>query len=98
MEMPDLGPEDVPDIKTLSREELDKVPFEVMKWECCVEGCAHFTRIRDYGILPVIYWRREWVNLQQHIFFCQRHIPTKAHPERETLSRKLGAGINHIKK
>ena len=73
--MPELGPEDMPDIETLSHEELQKVPFDKVKWFCCVENCKGFTTIQDFGIAPRFYWQKKWFNLSQNDFFCSRHWP-----------------------
>lgn len=95
----DLEPEDMPDLRSLTPEELEKVPFVVLRWHCCVKDCDRFTRVKDYGILPVVLWRHKWQNLAKYVFYCADHWPGKlANRLRlQTLSYKDGAGVDHLK-
>lgn len=72
MNFPKIELEDVADIMCLSVEELDKVPYEEKFWLCGVEDCTHWTKIRDYGLHPVYYWKshRCWVNVSNEFMFC----------------------------
>lgn len=74
----DLQISDVADIKSLSREELAKVPFDKWKLFCGIEGCHHFTAVRDYGIWPEVYRRFSdgvnWLNVYSQIFICAQHF------------------------
>lgn len=70
--LPD-DPDDIPDIRTLSEEELAKVQHTVKKWYCCALDCKRFTKVRDFGNHPHIRWRDRWINLRVQIFFCARH-------------------------
>lgn len=64
----------MPDIKTLSREELDRVPADVVLWVCCVKGCSRHTRLRDFGTAPEYYHNKlGWQNLYDRVFFCGGH-------------------------
>lgn len=63
----------IPDIHSLTLEELNKVPFDKIKWRCQIKHCNGCTQIRDYGILPVFFWRKKWLDLRFHYFLCGKH-------------------------
>ena len=44
--------EDLNYILSLKKEELDSLPYDVLKWECCCKDCKRGTTVRDYGIAP----------------------------------------------
>jgi hypothetical protein len=63
------------DLLLMNREELDLVPYTVKKWVCSVKKCSHFTKIRDYGILPDFYWTcrgGNWIR-DNEWFCCSKH-------------------------
>lgn len=82
---PQLELSDVVDIKTMSRAELDKVPYTTMFWFCGVDRCCSKSAVRDYGIIdnkgskPVtheFYWPRSdkpWVDVFKEARICGRH-------------------------
>lgn len=79
---PQLEMADVMDLKSMSKEELDKVPFEVLYWFCSINHCHRYTRVRDYGIVGnngvthEFYWPRAkgpWVDVFDHIRICSKH-------------------------
>lgn len=87
---------DVEDVTQLSHDELLKAPHEKRKWRCCVEGCDGYSTVRDYGILPMVYWKKKWTDLTKYVFFCSRHWPlVKKNPNYE-FTQKPGSGINHL--
>lgn len=96
---PQLEVTDMVDIKTLSKEELKTVPFDKWKMYCGVEGCKHFTTVRDYGLWPEIYRQfidTDWINVLTHAFICFRHWK-----EYKSCRDKIpykGLHIDHIKK
>lgn len=72
--LPDLDGDDELDPRNLTKEELAKVDHTVMKWICCAKGCKRFTRVKDYGLFPTVYFRTgEWVNVHVHVLYCSRH-------------------------
>lgn len=74
--------EDENDIYKLSAEELNNVPFDIVRWQCKIESCECFTRLRDYGITPIYYHKSgmnsdngfsHWVNIEKEFFMCGKH-------------------------
>lgn len=73
MDLPDLGIEDMPDIRSLTKLELENVPFDKVRWKCCIKHCSCGTTVKDYGIRPFFIWRKKWLNLSITILFCGKH-------------------------
>ena len=68
--------EAIEELKSMSREELDQVPYDLVKWFCQCKGCTYGSRIRDYGISPFFYWPRKgegWINLNFNYLLCGKH-------------------------
>lgn len=68
-----LSPEGM---KAMSREELDRTPYDLKKWCCQVKSCSNGTKIRDYGIVPLYFLHRKhgfWVDLKTTFFLCGKH-------------------------
>lgn len=66
----------IEELKAMTPEELDKVPFELKKWCCQAKGCTNGTKIRDYGISPHFYSHRKgwgWMLLTKNYFLCGKH-------------------------
>lgn len=65
------------DIFKLTKEELEKVPFDVARWQCKVKLCTCFTRVRDYGLDGVYYWKQKkgWIDIRDEFFMCSKHYP-----------------------
>lgn len=83
------------ELRQMPEHELASVSFEVLKWQCSVEGCCRFTRIKDYSCSPFYHWRKGWIDLSQNIFYCAKHWQYfKRVPER--LKYKPGPGEDHI--
>jgi hypothetical protein len=64
------------ELKSMSREELDKVPFDLMKWRCDCKGCTNSRKCRDYGIAPIYYrpvGRGKWLNAIGQGIICSKH-------------------------
>lgn len=70
---PQLEMSDVVDIRSLTKEDLLKVPHQVGKWYCCASGCLRFGRVLDFGLSPVVWCRKRWVNISLRIWLCGRH-------------------------
>lgn len=99
----DLEESDMPDIRTLPKEQLELVPHEIKKWRCCIAECNGFTRIKDFGISPLfLCFRTKWINLENCVFYCSKHwklynVQIKRKTEfRPEEGFKLGPGIYHI--
>jgi hypothetical protein len=73
----------IDELKSMSDKELDLVPFDVLRLQCKIEGCTHFTRVRDYGCHPIYYrpkgWvaedldKHNWINVIERFFICGQH-------------------------
>lgn len=70
--IPELEINDVDDIKSLSHQELQNVPFDEKYWICGIGICIHKTVIRDYGIHPFYYWnpKKCWVDILHEFMYC----------------------------
>ena len=42
--------EAIKELMEMSREQLDLVPFDTLKWICAFKKCNCHTKIRDYGL------------------------------------------------
>lgn len=100
---PLLIPEDDPeyDIKKLTPAELEKVPFDVVRWQCKIKLCKHYTRLRDYGMDPVYYHKSgmksqkgftHWVNVEKEFFMCHGHWKAYGYRPIEWIPLKTGPG------
>lgn len=71
---PQLEPEDMPDVRSLTPEELALVPCDIGKWRCAAEDCRCYARVKDYGIYPMVQFRRnDWVDVTRNLLFCAQH-------------------------
>lgn len=80
MELDEISPEE---FMKFSREELDKIPFDLVRWQCKIKLCKCFSRVRDYGIDPWYYMPRGlrgadgktfyWVNTRKIFLMCHKH-------------------------
>lgn len=61
------------ELQAMSKDELLKVDHDTVKWHCCIEGCDRFTRLLDFGISPIFYFRGRWLNIYQRIWICGKH-------------------------
>jgi hypothetical protein len=63
------------DLTKLSKEELDKIPFEKKKWICGCKNCVRQTTVRDYGLVSMYYWPafKIWINPTEGFYMCPRH-------------------------
>lgn len=72
------------DIKKFSKAELDVLPYDIYKWNCCVKDCCNGTTVRDYGIYPFYFLNRNgkscekfpgryWMDLSAVKWFCGKH-------------------------
>ena len=66
----------IAELLAMSREEVDLVQFEVVKWVCAGKRCNRYTKVRDYGVFAQYYWPRKgetWINITKSIYCCQKH-------------------------
>lgn len=79
----DLDAEDMPDIFSLTADELAQVPADLKWWICGAANCQRRTKVKDFGIYPKIFWRGSWIDLTQTAFFCAKHYAVLRRMERE---------------
>lgn len=72
-------------LKSMNKAELDSLPYDVYKWNCCVKGCNNGTTVRDYGVGPQYYFlnrngkaseknpKKYWQDLNDLSWFCSKH-------------------------
>lgn len=96
--MPDIEIDvhDVADVTQLSDAELLNVPHEKRKWRCCAEDCDGYSTVKDYGILPIVNWKKKWTDLRLYVFYCSRHWPKLKKQPDLILPQKPGSGIDHL--
>lgn len=94
----DIELSDVEDVTRLSHEELLKTPHDKKKWRCCVEDCMGYSMVRDYGVLPLVYWKKKWTDLRVYVFFCSKHWPKVKNNSGYEFTQKPGPGINQLDK
>jgi hypothetical protein len=68
---------------------------------CGVEGCVHFTKVKDYGIWPMIYRKFSdgtcWLDIYKQFFVCAQHY--RAYKYRMSdIPEKKGPWVNNITK
>jgi len=78
--VPDL--DDV-DYTTLTKEELNAIDAPKVKWLCCVGDCKCFIRGKDFGLLPLIWWKGEWVDTYKKWLYCGKHWKMRRQAEKE---------------
>lgn len=75
---------DIDIMRNLSKQELDLLPYDVLKWHCCCKGCKNSTTVRDYGVSPYYFLNRNskeaqkhplnyWNNLNVVYWFCKHY-------------------------
>lgn len=66
----------IAELKAMSKEELDNVPYETVWWICEAKGCCRGTRVRDYGIGPE-YWDKRYgfFSINERFILCAKHWP-----------------------
>lgn len=73
------------EIMRLDKPDLDVLPYDVLKWTCCVDGCDRGTTVRDYGLTPYYFLNRNskaaerkpetyWINAYRKVWFCGKHL------------------------
>lgn len=71
-------------IRELDRDGLDALPYSILAWECCVQGCTGGTAVRDYGLAPWFLLHRNskafdrnpgkfWVKCDRTVWLCSKH-------------------------
>lgn len=63
----------IADLMDMSAEELELVDHDLVKWNCSVKGCSRHTKVKDFGIRPVYYWRKRWWDLTFGLYWCSKH-------------------------
>ncbi|MDF2931234.1 MAG: hypothetical protein K0R36_565 [Chryseobacterium sp.] len=72
-------------ILSLTKEELDSLPYDVLKWECCCKDCNRGTTVRDYAIAPYYILNRNgkainknpskyWMDTSKIVWLCGKHF------------------------
>lgn len=98
---PDLSGNDF-NVFDLSKEELNAAEAPKVKWHCCVEGCNRYSRVKDFGVLPKVWWKNHWVDLTAQVLYCGKHWKLfRAQQKKGMLYEpmegyKPGSGINHL--
>lgn len=67
----------IAELKQMSKEELDLVDYDKLKWVCSGKGCVRGTNIRDYGIGPVYYHPRKSIgffDVNSWYWMCEFHF------------------------
>ncbi|WP_445453108.1 hypothetical protein [Flavobacterium sp. 25HG05S-40] len=66
--------EAIAELKAMSKEELENVPFQTVWWICQAKGCCRGTKVRDYGIDPE-YWDRRYsfFSINKRFLLCREH-------------------------
>lgn len=69
---------DVTQFRMLAKSELEKVPFNIVRWQCKVKLCKRFTRMRDYSLKDhtgewYYHTRLGWINIRSTFFMCGKH-------------------------
>lgn len=72
----------IQELKSMSRAELDLVPYETVKWVCQAKGCCNGTKVRDYGIAPE-YWsqrlKEPFFDVSLYFWMCSKHLKMWKH-------------------
>ena len=65
----------ISELLNMTRDQLDKVDYDLKRWPCQCKKCTRGTRIRDYGISPWYYWpaNKKWIRLDRNFFMCSIH-------------------------
>jgi len=67
----------VPDLdhplRDWSKEECNTLDFPKVKWLCCVKDCNCYSSAKDVGSLPLVWWRKKWVDLRSNWHYCSKH-------------------------
>jgi hypothetical protein len=72
------------DLRVMSKDELDKIPYQRKKWLCQCKGCTNGTHVRDYGVSPFFWLDRNsnwaqhspeelWTDLTKFCWMCSKH-------------------------
>lgn len=66
------------ELMNMTREELDRVPYEIKLWGCQCKNCKNASRVRDYGVSPFFFSPRKgkkwgWKDLRDWYYICGRH-------------------------
>jgi hypothetical protein len=75
----------IEELKAMTFEELQKVTSSVVRWQCKIEGCTHFTRLLDFGLENEYYKRKGvfdidtheltyWIKTNERFFVCHKHF------------------------
>ena len=68
--------EAIQELKSMTREEIDLVPYTNLKWICSGKKCNNGTKVRDYGIHPE-YWsqrlKEPFFSINKTFWMCGKH-------------------------
>lgn len=85
------------ELKSMKPEELAKVDSEVKYWNCCVRLCKGFSRVKDFGISPFYYWKKEWLDMRECVLYCGKHWKLrKAGKITEAHQKQMYSGLKMI--
>ena len=73
------------DFIELDKDDLDALPYDVYRWNCCCKDCNNGTTIRDYGFSPNYFLNRNskkskmtpqiyWFRVDVQRWFCGKHF------------------------
>lgn len=66
----------IADLKRMSEDELNLVPYTIVKWVCSGKNCNGHTKVRDYGIGPEYWHPRKsihWFSTLNKFWMCPKH-------------------------
>ena len=101
------------DLKIMSREELDKIPYTPVRWQCKIKLCKSFTRLRDYGVHPWYYHPRgvchcdgttiHWIHVYNIFRICHKHkkywkLQLEETPVKRNANGSIVQGFNYTGK
>lgn len=98
--LPELDAGDMPDPRQLSAKELALVPAEEWRLFCGIKGCSHYTRVKDFGIWPLLHGRfaGRWININVQRFLCARHWKIYRDPGHTEIPYKETVSLDTVRK
>ncbi len=95
----DSEEEAIKELMEMSREQLDLVPFDTLKWICGFKKCNCHTKIRDYGLGDLFYHPKmatlpNFFNPFNVFFVCGKHWKfynklVKIYGQRKTINKVI---------
>lgn len=71
----------IQELRAMRSDQLQNVPFELVKWICAAKGCNRHTKLRDYGIAPFYWWtnKKKWMPTHTNFYLCSKHWKIYSH-------------------